>query len=142
MRKILGIAIIQTYNPDNYIIDLAKKQNYKEFYDSEIGIRKMLKYPPFTDIIVISVIAETNSEAKKVITDIYKLLDKTKIKDDIQIFEPQVYRINKLQNKYRWKIILKINFDNQISYWIRKVTSYIKTPKGSIVIVDLNPYNI
>ena len=102
----------------------------------------MLKYPPFTDIIVISVIADTNSEAKKVITDIYKLLDKTKIKDDIQIFEPQVYRINKLQNKYRWKIILKTNFDNQISYWIRKVISYIKTPKGSIVIVDLNPYNI
>ena len=137
-----GLALIQTYNPDNYIIELAKDQNYKEFYNSEIEIRKMLKYPPFTDIIVISVIADTNSEAKKIITDLYKVLDKTKVKDDIQIFEPQVYRINKLQNKYRWKIILKTNLDNQISYWLTKVVEYIKTPKGSNIIIDLNPYKI
>lgn len=137
-----GKAIIQTYNPDNYIIELAKKQDYKEFYNSEIEIRKMLKYPPFIDIILISVIADTNSEAEKVITDIYKILNKTKIRDDIQIFEPQIYRINKLQNKYRWKIILKTNLDNQISYWLNKAIEYIKVPKGCNIIIDLNPYNI
>ena len=137
-----GKAIIQTFNPDNYIIELAKKQDYKEFYNSEIAIRKMLKYPPFNDIIVISVIADTNSEAKKVISDIYKVLEHTKIDKETQIFIPQVYRVNKLQNKYRWKMIIKTNFTNEISYWLDKATKFIKTPKGSNIIIDLNPYNI
>ena len=109
-----GIAIIQTYNPDHYIIELAQKQNYKDFYDSEIEIRKMLKYPPFVDILLISIFADTNEDAEKTITDLYRLLNKTKIHDNIQIFEPQAYRVTKIQNKYRWKIILKLDLNNEI----------------------------
>ncbi len=137
-----GTAIIQTYNPDHYIIELAQKQNYKDFYDSEIAIRKMLKYPPFVDILLISVFAETNEDAEKIITDLYRLLNKTKIHDNIQIFEPQAYRVTKIQNKYRWKIILKLDLNNEISYWINKVVRYIKTPKGTNITIELNPYNI
>lgn len=137
-----GIAIIQTYNPDHYIIELAKKQNYKEFYDSEIEIRRMLKYPPFVDIIVISSIADTNIEAERIIIDLYKILDKTKIDKDIQIFEPQIYRIGKIQNKYKWKIILKLNLDNAISFWINKAIQHLKLPKDANIIIDFNPYNI
>ena len=137
-----GIAIIQTYNPDHYIIELAQKQNYKDFYDSEIEIRKMLKYPPFVDILLISIFADTNEDAEKTITDLYRLLNKTKIHDNIQIFEPQAYRVTKIQNKYRWKIILKLDLNNQISYWINKVVKFIKIPKGTNIIIELNPYNI
>ena len=137
-----GTAIIQTYNPDHYIIELAKKQNYRDFYDSEIVIRKMLKYPPFIDIILISVIADTDNDAEKVITNLYKVLEKTKIKENIQIFEPQSYKIGKIQNKYRWKIILKLELDNATSYWINKAIKYIKLPKGANIFLDLNPYSI
>ena len=137
-----GRALIQTYNPDSYIIELAKAQDYKDFYDSEIEIRRMLKYPPFTDIIVISVIAETNEDSEKTINEIYKLLEHTKVNEDIQIFEPQSYRVNKLQNKYRWKMIIKTKIDNQISYWLNEAIKYIKTNKGTNIIIDLNPYNI
>src|SRR5699024_552157 len=50
-----GKVIIQTYNPDNFSIECSKKQNYQLFYDTEIMIRKQLKYPPFCDIIVIGI---------------------------------------------------------------------------------------
>src|SRR5699024_561760 len=50
-----GKVVVQTYNPDNFIIQTAQKQNYKMFYDTEITLRKQLKYPPFCDIIVIGV---------------------------------------------------------------------------------------
>lgn len=129
---------------------LAKKQNYEEFYESEINIRKMMNYPPFTDIIVISSFANTNLEAKRIITNIYKLLEyskadveKTLINDEkLQIFKPQEYRINKLKNSYRWKVIIKANINNNISSWINQVIAYVKTPKNSYISVDLNPYNI
>lgn len=48
-----GRVIVQTYNPDSYAIIYAKNQDYGMFYNTEIGLRKMLKYPPFCDIILI-----------------------------------------------------------------------------------------
>ena len=47
--------VIQTYNPQNFSIECAQKQNYDVFYDTEIELRKQLKYPPFCDIIMIVV---------------------------------------------------------------------------------------
>ena len=46
-----GRVIIQTYNPDNFSIECSKEQNYDLFYETEIKLRKQLKYPPFCDII-------------------------------------------------------------------------------------------
>ena len=48
-----GKVIIQTYNPDNFSIICAQKQDYKMFYNTEIALREQLKYPPFCDIILI-----------------------------------------------------------------------------------------
>ena len=47
-----GKVIIQTYNPENFSIQAAQKQDYLEFYETELALRKQLKYPPFCDIIV------------------------------------------------------------------------------------------
>ena len=47
-----GKVFIQTYNPDNYAIELSKKQDYIKFYEAEINLRKCLNYPPFCDIIL------------------------------------------------------------------------------------------
>jgi primosomal protein N' (replication factor Y) len=52
-REEPGRVIIQTYNPDNYAIIHSQSQNYEAFYNTEIHLRKMLKYPPFCDIILI-----------------------------------------------------------------------------------------
>ena len=48
-----GRAIIQTYVPDHYVINLAAQQNYTAFYSQEIAMRRALIYPPFCDICVI-----------------------------------------------------------------------------------------
>lgn len=52
-REEAGRVIIQTYNPDHYAIIHSQNQNYEDFFKTEITLRKMLKYPPFCDIILI-----------------------------------------------------------------------------------------
>lgn len=42
-----GVAYIQTFVPDHYVLNLAAEQNYDEFYKEEIALRKSLTYPPF-----------------------------------------------------------------------------------------------
>ena len=46
-----GEVIIQTYYPDHDVIKLAAAQQYRSFYDSEIGLRRDLSYPPFSRLI-------------------------------------------------------------------------------------------
>ena len=61
-----GRVIIQTYNPDNFSIECAKKQDYNLFYNTEISLRKQLKYPPFCDIILIGFTSVIEQEVVKV----------------------------------------------------------------------------
>jgi primosomal protein N' (replication factor Y) len=45
-----GTAVIQTIEPDSKVIELASRQDYDAFYDSEILTRKVMVYPPYCDI--------------------------------------------------------------------------------------------
>ena len=53
-----GEVIIQTYNPDNYVYECVKKQNYVNFYKKEMEIRRKLKYPPYFYMISIKIISK------------------------------------------------------------------------------------
>ena len=53
-----GMAVIQTFTPDNLIIAMAAKQDYDTFYRSEIRIREAMLYPPFADICLVGFAGE------------------------------------------------------------------------------------
>ena len=50
-----GRAVIQTYTPENDVIQSAARQDYESFYESEIRIRRMRRYPPFADFFTFSI---------------------------------------------------------------------------------------
>ena len=75
-EKDKGKVIIQTYNPDSFAIDYAKKQDYKLFYDAEINLRRLLKYPPFCDIIMVGITGAHETEVKQVANLFYKNINK------------------------------------------------------------------
>ena len=70
----LGKVIIQSYNPENFSIQCAKRQNYEEFYETEIALRKQLKYPPFCDIIVVNFNSLNEIEIKQSSQWVYEYL--------------------------------------------------------------------
>lgn len=41
-----GLAVIQTYQPENYAVVCAAAQDYEAFYNQEILYRKLMHYPP------------------------------------------------------------------------------------------------
>ena len=69
-----GKVIIQSYTPDNFSIECSKKQDYNLFYETEIALRKQLKYPPFCDIILISFDSLNEQEIQKLSTYVYNYL--------------------------------------------------------------------
>ena len=142
-EKLPGRVIIQTYNPDNFAIECSKKQNYDEFYETEIELRKQLKYPPFCYIISIGLTDTDNNKIKNVSEKLYNNISRTikNEKMDFNIYKPLPCPIDKIKNKYRWRIILKGKLNNKIIDIINKSIEQVNS-KTTRIIVDTNPTNL
>ena len=142
-EKLPGRVIIQTYNPDNFAIECSKKQNYDEFYETEIELRKQLKYPPFCDIISIGLTDTDNNKIKNVSERLYNNISRTikNEKMDFNIYKPLPCPIDKIKNKYRWRIILKGKLNNKIIDIINKSIEQVNS-KTTRIIVYTNPTNL
>ncbi|MFI3115222.1 MAG: primosomal protein N' [Clostridia bacterium] len=109
-RNTVGRAIIQTYSPENPVIQYAKNQQYELFYESEIERRKALRFPPITDFFTFVVTGEieTNVVKSAVRTvERMKYLQKT-IFNDIVILGPSQAKIFKINRKYRYIITIRM----------------------------------
>ena len=140
-EKMPGKVIIQTYNPDNFSIDLAQKQNYNEFFDIEIALRKQLKYPPFCDIIIISFTGTNEKELISTSQYVYNYLSNKMDKQKFNVFRPVPSPIDKIQNKIRWRMIIKGNMTRKAYEDINECLAsvYSKNIKNTKVWADVNP---
>ena len=142
-EKEKGRVIIQTYNPDNYSIVCSQKQDYRKFYEGEIQLRKTLNYPPFCDIILIRIHSENEAKVKKVSEKIYEELLKQNNKN-ILVYKPVPSPIDKIQNTYRWRIVVKCKLNRNSLNTINNVVRsfYESRIKDVSIIVDSNPNNM
>ena len=141
-----GQVIIQTYNPDHFVLELVKKQSYIEFYETEILLRKQLKNPPFCDIIVIGVSDTNNEKAEKVMQSLYAYL-KQKIKTEnipIMVYKGIPAPIDKIKDRYRWRMIIKCKYNLEISKLIHEMLqeAYQQNNGDTRIVADLNPTNM
>ena len=136
-EKSKGNVIIQTYNPDNFCIECSKEQDYEKFYNAEIMLRKQLKYPPCCDIIVIGISGTNENEVKNISNFIYNNISK-QYKNNFSIYKPMPAPIDRIKNKFRWRIIMKCKLDNNIIDVVNYSLKDIKSSKVRVSI-DVNP---
>ena len=145
-----GIGIIQTYNPDHYVIKLARDGNYEKFYENEINFRKEMNFPPFCDIINIICQSEDENLGKKLIKECYNILlnSKKNLKitdDELKIYKPNYAPLPKIKNKYRFRILIKGKSSSDITHILETLYSnYNKNYKVKEISlsIDINPVNM
>ena len=143
-EKDKGRVIIQTYTPDNFSILCAQEQNYLKFYETEVALRKQLNYPPFCDIILIAFNSMSEEEIKLVSSKVYEYL-KIKLDDKkFQVLKPMPSPIDKIQNKYRWRIIIKGNVTEEANNVLNTCLKnfYELNYKNTRITIDVNPNNM
>ena len=143
-ERLDGKVIIQTYNPENFSIVCAQKQNYEMFYNTEIALRKQLKYPPFCDIILIGFNSLSEKEIIELSNRVYNYLKNNLDRQAFIIFKPMPSPIDKIQNRFRWRIIIKGNITEEVNTLINKCLQsvYEANYKDTRVTVDVNPNNM
>lgn len=133
-----GNVVIQTFNPDNETIKAVKNHDYDSFYQSEMKVRKILKYPPYyylTNIKIGSIdYNEASKEASKVKKYLENHLDKTSI-----ILGPSTASNFKRNNIYRFSITIKYRFDEYLMRALKELDEIYGTNKNVFLEVDINP---
>lgn len=141
-----GKVYIQTYDPDNIAIAYAKQQDYKPFYETEIMLRKQLKYPPFCDIIVIGVNGKEENKVIDFINRMHAYLKRRVIQEKIGIllYKPVPAPIDKIKNKYRWRMIIKCIYNESMNQLLQDMQEevLIQTKEEMRLSIDINPTNM
>ncbi|MCI8485861.1 MAG: hypothetical protein HFJ20_01905 [Clostridia bacterium] len=106
-----------------------------------------MKYPPFCDIIMLGVTSEDEIEVKKISNLLYNFFKEKILKENAKIllYKPVPSPIEKIKNKYRWRIIIKCKFGNDIIMLVNDALnefSKMKKKDSSKVIIELNPNNM
>ena len=144
-----GRAIIQTITPDNPVIELAASQDYKEFYRSEIILRKAMLYPPFADICMVGFVGssdEETSRAAEAFLQSLKFHTQREYPDvPIRALGPSPASVKKVSGRYRYKIILKCRNNarfREMMHILLCESGSDPTNKEVTVYADLNPENV
>ncbi len=138
---ILGSVIIQTFNPDNTVLKCVENNNFNYFYNYEMNIRKILKYPPYYYLIGIKVIDKDYKKAlesaNKICTILKDKLDKTSI-----VLGPSTHSLFKANNMYRFSIVIKYRFDNKIMEVLKYIDEMYLYDNTTKLEIDIDPVHI
>ncbi len=134
-----GIALIQTYNPSNYAITMAARQNYELFYRKEMEYRKMQSYPPYTYLASVT-LAGKNEE--NVIVGMVSLIDvlNRELGDNAQVLGPTTPYVPFEANNYLRTALIKFKDYNAVRGILNKVVS-LYSGKNFHLIINIDPYN-
>ncbi len=96
-----GEVVIQTYTPDNYSIKTAQAQDYNAFYEEEIAYRRLMEYPPISNMLKVS-IASKNEKILDAAADYIKNNHNRFHGNEINVYDPVnagIYKINDIYTK-------------------------------------------
>lgn len=102
-----GRAIIQTYTPDNEIIRQAARQDYEDFYRSELELRRLQNTPPFTELMAITVSGQMEEHVVAACRYIKSWLDNKASRDgSALVLGPSPLPVVRVNNRYRYRVTL------------------------------------
>lgn len=129
--------MIQTYNPDHFVLQCVKNHDYQRFYQEEMKIRQLAKYPPYCYLVSILIQGKQENAVIQSSLEIKNYL--TKQLRQVIILGPAPAMIYKMHDIYRQRITLKLTHTDNLYPILQKMMAFYK--KGKVkVICDFNPY--
>ncbi len=134
-----GKVIIQSYQPESYVMEKIMKNDYEGFYNSEIEMRKILGYPPFSKIINIGISSSKEEKLEKIAKRLFNAVKR----DYVEIYGPNKSLVYKVKDRYRENIFIKGSKKN-IDYYKKELEKILTEfdDEGCRIVVDIDPVNL
>ncbi|QOD37937.1 replication restart helicase PriA [Candidatus Wolbachia massiliensis] len=156
-----GTVIVQTNNPGSSVIKALLHQKRDAFYETELESRRKAKMPPFSRLIALIICGKsqiaTQTAANKIASFLHNQFLSEKLpvfsslsfqcltleprEKEFEILGPSPAAINFLNNKYRYRILLKIHNKHNLSIQ-KKLKHWIKScnlNSDIAVTIDVDP---
>ena len=141
-----GRAVIQTYTPGNDVIRCAARQDYDAFYESEIRMRRLRRYPPFADLFTVTVSGTEEGRVLRAAVSVRETLRQLCRWPELAAGEPEVLGpapapVVKVNNRFRYRCTLVGKNDKatrEMLAWLQKDFAKDSANRGMNLFVDHN----
>ena len=141
-----GVAVIQTFQPMNETVRLACKQDYDSFYEGEIALRRELSYPPFCDMVQLTLTSDDEAElaraSEALSSAIKKKLDGEYGKLPFVVYGPFEAQIYKLNDKFRMRMMIKCKLNSDSRRMFSELLCELGADRRVTLAIDLNPLTV
>ena len=152
-----GRVIFQTYNPAHYALKYAQHHDYLGFYQEELAQRRELSFPPFTELFRFGFSSIRSVKVSAAAEEFCRILREQQAKiatarpheesglpQVIEILGPAPALIPKVQDRYRWQILVKAGEPAVLRELVQSTWSLFPFRKFPEVQIfrDRNPYAI
>ena len=143
----LGRAVIQTWTPDNDVINLAARQDYDTFYEEEREMRRMLRFPPFLDLFRITLSGPEETQVLRACAVIRRSLEpwvkpRQQGPEGPEVLGPAPAPVLKVNNRYRYRVLLKCRNGREIRAVLAQILQAAqqdRANRGLSIAMDVNP---
>ena len=141
-----GRAVIQTYTPGNDVIRCAARQDYDAFYESEIRMRRLRRYPPFADLFTVTVSGTEEGRVLRAAVSVRETLRQLCRRPELAAGEPEILGpapapVVKVNNRFRYRCTLVGKNDKatrEMLAWLQKDFAKDSANRGMNLFVDHN----
>lgn len=138
-----GEVVVQTHSPDEKGIIFSRTHDYINFYESDIGNREKLSYPPFARVARVLALCEDENLVQSYMFKLSDELKAASTKDEILILGPAPAVLEKLRNLYRFSLLIKSVNPSSLNSLLWRVQKYISNkPSNMKIKIDVDPVNM
>tara|TARA_R110002050_G_scaffold847_7_gene6032 strand:+ start:1745 stop:3727 length:1983 start_codon:yes stop_codon:yes gene_type:complete len=133
-----GKVLLQTYSPNNEMMQILQQQNYKAFVEIEKQNRQEIGLPPYGHLGAIIISARSTDAGELFCRKLSQSIPKH---DSISVFGPSPAPMFQLKGWYRWRFLIKGSKSDKIQPYIDSWVSKIQVPSTLKMQIDIDPYS-
>ena len=143
-----GVAVIQTCNPDHDVLRLACAQDYETFYEREIKLRRLLVFPPFCDIALLTLSHRNEKElmlaAKALSDELCSRIASTYADVKLIVFGPFEAPVYRADGQYRMRMVVKCILNKRSRALFAELLALFQKQGDNtpLLSVDFNPSSL
>lgn len=134
-----GVVFIQTTNPTHYAIQYGIQQDFPSFYQKEIALRRVLKFPPVYPMAQIRIEGKEQKNTLKKAAFIADSLSRHPLHAQVLQAGPHPAFHERLRHTWRYQILLRASSRKTLQTLLKEA---VLPHTGKGVMIDVDPYDL